>query len=73
MREHVLSYPYFLPFLALLPDIHVMQVHQALPDPPPWEMQLIRSTCVITFARFLRTVAQIQTSKEHDMNRLFRE
>ena len=45
----------------------------ALLAPPPWVTELIYYTCVITFTPFLGATAKIQTSKEHDMNRLFRE
>ena len=45
----------------------------ALLAPPPWVTELIYYTCVITFTPFLGATAKIQASKEHDMNRLFRE
>lgn len=45
----------------------------ALLAPPPWVTELTYYTCVITFTPFLGATAKIQTSKKHDMNRLFRE
>lgn len=73
MREHVLNSSHSLLLLIFLPALHVMLIPQALPAPPPWVMESIHCTCVITFTQFLGAAAKIQTSKEHDMNRLFRE
>lgn len=46
---------------------------QVLTAPPPWVMELLHSAYVITSTQFLGAAAKIQTSKEHDMNRLFRK
>lgn len=60
-------------FLVLLSVLHVIPVPQILPAVPSWVMELMHSTRVITFTWFLGAPAKIQTSKDHDMNRLFRE